>query len=41
MERTEKVVIDTNLLVRYLINDDRKKAEAVDNLLDKAMKGER
>ncbi|GAN33777.1 MAG: tRNA(fMet)-specific endonuclease VapC [Candidatus Brocadia sinica] len=40
MERTEKVVIDTNLLVRYLINDDQKKAEAVDNLLDKAMKGE-
>ncbi|KAA0241487.1 MAG: PIN domain-containing protein [Candidatus Brocadia sp. AMX2] len=40
VERTEKVVIDTNLLVRYLINDDQKKAEAVDNLLDKAMKGE-
>lgn len=40
MERTEKVVIDTNLLVRYLINDDQEKAEAVDNLLDKAMKGE-
>lgn len=40
VERTEKVVIDTNLLVRYLINDDQEKAEAVDNLLDKAMKGE-
>ena len=40
MEGSKKVVIDTNLLVRYLINDDQKKAEAVDNLLDKAMKGE-
>ncbi len=40
MESSKKVVIDTNLLVRYLINDDRKKAEAVDNLLDRAAKGE-
>lgn len=40
MEGSKKVVIDTNLLVRYLINDDQKKAEAVDNLLDKAAKGE-
>ena len=40
MEGSKKVVIDTNLLVRYLINDDQKKAEAVDNLLDKAIKGE-
>jgi len=40
VEGSKKVVIDTNLLVRYLINDDQKKAEAVDNLLDKAMKGE-
>ena len=40
MEGSKKVVIDTNLLVRYLINDDQKKAAAVDNLLDKAIKGE-
>lgn len=40
MEGSKKVVIDTNLLVRYLINDDQKKAEAVDNLLGKAAKGE-
>ena len=40
MEGNKKVVIDTNLLVRYLINDDQKKADAVDNLLDKAIKGE-
>lgn len=40
MEGNKKVVIDTNLLVRYLINDDLKKANAVDNLLDRAIKGE-
>ena len=40
VEGSKKVVIDTNLLVRYLINDDQKKAEAVDNLLDKAIKGD-
>jgi len=40
VESSKKVVIDTNLLVRYLINDDQKKAEAVDNLLDRAAKGE-
>ncbi len=40
MEGSKKVVIDTNLLVRYLINDDQKKAAAVDNLLDKAINGE-
>lgn len=39
VEGSKKVVIDTNLLVRYLINDDQKKAEAVDDLLDKAVKG--
>ncbi|MBF8277531.1 MAG: PilT protein domain protein [Candidatus Brocadiaceae bacterium] len=39
MEGSKKVVIDTNLLVRYLVNDDQKKAEAVDNLLDQAIKG--
>jgi len=40
VEGSKKVVIDTNLLVRYLINDDQKKAAAVDNLLDKAINGE-
>ena len=40
MEGNKKVVIDTNLLVRYLVNDDQKKADAVDNLLDRAIKGE-
>jgi len=40
VEGSKKVVIDTNLLVRYLINDDQKKAESVDNLLDKAIKGD-
>ena len=40
MEGSKKVVVDTNLLVRYLINDDQKKAAAVDNLLDKAINGE-
>jgi len=40
VESSKKAVIDTNLLVRYLINDDQKKAEAVDNLLDRAAKGE-
>jgi len=40
VEGSKKVVIDTNLLVRYLINDDQKKADVVDNLLDRAIKGE-
>ena len=40
MEGSKKIVIDTNLLVRYLINGDQKKAAAVDNLLDKAINGE-
>jgi len=40
VEGSKKIVIDTNLLVRYLINDDQKKAVAVDNLLDKAINGE-
>ena len=40
VEGSKKVVIDTNILVRYLVNDDQKKAEAVDNLLDKAIKGD-
>lgn len=40
MESHRKVVIDTNLLVRYLTGDDSQKAKAVDNLLSKAEKGE-
>ncbi|MCX5718440.1 MAG: type II toxin-antitoxin system VapC family toxin [Nitrospirae bacterium] len=40
MESHRKVVIDTNLLVRYLTGDDSQKAKAVDNLLIKAEKGE-
>lgn len=40
MESHRKVVIDTNLLVRYLTWDDSQKAKAVDNLLSKAEKGE-
>jgi len=34
------VVIDTNLLVRYLTDDDPPKAKAVDTLLNRASKGE-
>jgi len=34
------VVIDTNLLVRYLTDDDPQKAKAVDTLLNRANKGE-
>ena len=34
------VVIDTNLLVRYLTDDEPQKAKAVDALLDSAGKGE-
>jgi predicted nucleic-acid-binding protein len=33
-------VIDTNLLVRYLTDDDPQKAKAVDTLLNRASKGE-
>lgn len=40
MESHRKVVIDTNLLVRYLTGDDSQKAKTVDNLLSKAEKGE-
>ena len=36
----DRVVIDTNLLVRYLTEDDLQKAKAVDNLLSRAEKGE-
>lgn len=37
---TKRVVIDTNLLIRYLVNDDDRKAHIVDMLLKKAGKGE-
>ena len=33
-------ILDTNLLVRYLTEDDPGKADAVENLLDKASRGE-
>lgn len=40
MEGHKRVVIDTNILVRYLTNDDPSKAKAVDSFLNKALKGE-
>ena len=40
MANLEKVVIDTNLLVRYITDDDPVKAKSVDNLLTKAMNGD-
>ncbi len=40
MEDHKRAVIDTNILVRYLTNDDPSKAKAVDSLLNKALKGE-
>jgi predicted nucleic-acid-binding protein len=40
VKRVKKAVIDTNLLVRYLVEDDLQKAKAVDNLLKKAEKNE-
>ena len=40
MEGHKRAVIDTNILVRYLTNDDPSKAKAVDSLLNKAIKGE-
>ncbi|MBI5747884.1 MAG: PIN domain-containing protein [Nitrospinae bacterium] len=40
MESIKRVVIDTNLLVRYLTDDEPQKAKAVDNLLNKAIEGE-
>jgi predicted nucleic-acid-binding protein len=36
----KSVVIDTNLLVRYLTDDEPPKAKAVDTLLNRASKGE-
>ena len=40
MEGHKRAVIDTNILVRYLTNDNPSKAKAVDSLLNKALKGE-
>lgn len=40
MGDTNKVVVDTNLLVRYLRLDDPEKAKAVELLFDRASKGE-
>lgn len=40
VEGHKRAVIDTNILVRYLTNDDPSKAKAVDSLLNKALKGE-
>lgn len=40
MDRTKRIVIDTNLLIRYLVNDDVRKAQIVDTLLKKAGKGD-
>ena len=40
MEDNKRVVIDTNLLVRFLTEDDLAKAKAVDRLLARAGKGE-
>lgn len=40
MDKTKRIVIDTNLLIRYLVNDDSRKAQIVDTLLKKAGKGE-
>lgn len=40
MPSPKRVVIDTNLLVRYLTQDDSEKADAVESLLDKAGSGE-
>lgn len=40
LKNSKSVVIDTNLLVRYLTDDDPQKAKAVDTLLNRANKGE-
>ncbi len=40
MRDSKRVVIDTNLLVRFLTEDDPAKAKAVDGLLARAGKGE-
>lgn len=40
MKKVRQAVIDTNLLIRYLVNDDPRKAQFVDALLKKAAAGE-
>jgi predicted nucleic-acid-binding protein len=40
VDKAKRIVIDTNLLIRYLINDDSRKAQIVDTLLKKAGKGD-
>jgi predicted nucleic-acid-binding protein len=40
LKDNKDVVIDTNLLVRYLTDDEPQKAKAVDTLLNSAQKGE-
>ena len=40
MDKAKRIVIDTNLLIRYLVNDDERKAQVVDALLKKAGRGE-
>ena len=39
LKDNKDVVIDTNLLVRYLTDDEPQKAKAVDTLLERARKG--
>ncbi|MBI5675523.1 MAG: type II toxin-antitoxin system VapC family toxin [Nitrospirae bacterium] len=40
MDKSKRIAIDTNLLIRYFVNDDSRKAQIVDTLLKKAGKGE-
>lgn len=40
MDKTKRIVIDTNMLIRYLVNDDIRKAQIVDTLLKKAGRGD-
>ncbi len=39
MKTGKRVVIETNLLIRYLTADDPQKAKVVDNLIESALKG--
>ena len=40
LKDSKDIVIDTNLLVRYLTDDEPQKAKAIDTLLNSAAKGE-
>jgi predicted nucleic-acid-binding protein len=40
VDKAKRIIIDTNLLIRYLVNDDSSKAKIVDTLLKKAGKGD-